>query len=106
SGKAASFGARLMGSVGEQVLKQFADNFAAKVRAQQPQAPAKAQVQTAPAQQAQAVPASQDSAHAAAGTAAIAPPSELAQPLNGPALLWAAIKDWLRSLFERRTERS
>ncbi len=33
SGKAASFGGRMMGWVADQVLKQFADNFAAQVAA-------------------------------------------------------------------------
>ncbi len=33
SGKAAAFGGRMMGSVAEQILKQFAGNFAARVQA-------------------------------------------------------------------------
>lgn len=37
SGKAAAFGGRMMDSVAEQVLKQFAANFAARVQAVQPQ---------------------------------------------------------------------
>ena len=39
SGKAAAFGGRMMSSVADQVLKQFADNFAAQVQALQAQAP-------------------------------------------------------------------
>ncbi|MGZ3257157.1 MAG: SRPBCC family protein [Croceibacterium sp.] len=42
SGKAAAFGARMMISVADQVLKQFADNFAARVSALQAQRPAPA----------------------------------------------------------------
>lgn len=38
SGKAAAFGGRMMDSVAEQVLKQFAANFAARVQTVQPQA--------------------------------------------------------------------
>ena len=37
SGKAAAFGGRMMGSVADQVLKQFAANFAAQVQAMQAQ---------------------------------------------------------------------
>ena len=33
SGKAAAFGGRMMGSVADQILKQFAGNFAAQVQA-------------------------------------------------------------------------
>ena len=38
SGKAATFGGRMMGPVADQVLKQFAANFAAQVQAMQAQA--------------------------------------------------------------------
>ena len=37
SGKAAAFGGRMMDSVADQVLKQFAANFAAQVQAMQAQ---------------------------------------------------------------------
>jgi carbon monoxide dehydrogenase subunit G len=74
SGKAASFGARFMGPVTDQVLNQFAANFATRLQAMQPQ-----------------------SATAAAGGAAA--PSAEPQPLNGLALMWAVFKGWLRSLF-------
>ncbi len=74
SGKAASFGARLMGPVADQVLGQFATNFAARLQAQAaPAAPAPTQT-------------------------AAAPPPE-GKPLNALALAWAVIKSWLRSLF-------
>jgi len=76
SGKAATFGGRMMGSVADQVLGQFAANFAAQAQALQAQAST-----TTPA--------------AAAAPAPPAPPSQL----NGLALIWAVIKDWLRSLF-------
>jgi uncharacterized protein len=72
SGKAATFGGRMMGSVADQVLKQFADNFATQVQARQAQQP------TAMVQQA-------------------APPAPT--QLNGLALVWAIIKDWLHSFF-------
>jgi uncharacterized protein len=82
SGKAATFGQRFMAPVTEQVLGQFAANFATRVQAMQAQA-------TAPA--------------AAAGTAPNAPPpAPEAQPLNGLALMWAVLKGWLAALFGGR----
>jgi carbon monoxide dehydrogenase subunit G len=81
SGKAAAFGGRMMGSVADQVMRQFADNFANQVRALQ--APAAAAVGDAVP-----VPAP--------------PPAAAATQLNGLALIWAVIKDWLRSLFSAK----
>ncbi len=84
SGKAAAFGGRMMSSVADQVLKQFADNFAAQVRrlaesASRPGPPdATARTQSA-------------------STPAAAAPAPT--QLDGLALLWAVVKDWLRSLF-------
>lgn len=77
SGKAAAFGGRMMNSVADQILKQFADNFATQVAALAAQRTAS--VTMAPA------------------------PSPAAGELNGLALLWAAFKDWLRGLFRRKT---
>ena len=85
SGKAAAFGGRMMNTVADQVLKQFADNFAARVGAIQ-------------AQQAAPAPAAQLAAPAAVDAAA--PPA--AAELNGLALLWAIVRDWLRGLFGRK----
>jgi len=78
SGKAATFGGRVMGPVADQVLGQFVANFSARVQAMQTQ---------------QAGPA------AAAGAAAAPPAVPESKPLNGLALIWAVIKGWLRSLF-------
>lgn len=78
SGKAAAFGARMMGPVSEQVLGQFAANFAARVKA------------------------AQEARDAAAASSAAPPapaPVPPAAPLNGLALVWAIVRDWLRSLF-------
>lgn len=75
SGKAASFGARFMGPVTDQVLNQFAANFATKVQAMQ----------------------AASTAGGAGASATPTPPEQ--QPLNGLALMWAVIKGWLRSLF-------
>ncbi len=87
SGKAAAFGGRMMDSVADQVLKQFAGNFAARVRALQAQAPPPA-----------AGPGA--SAPVAAATPAAAPAA--APQLNAFALGWAILRDWLRSLFAAR----
>jgi hypothetical protein len=84
SGKAAAFGGRMMGSVADQVLKQFAANFASKVQAMQAQASAAATpMQTS-----------------AAGAVMAAPVSTT--QLNGFAFAWAVLKDWLRSMFGAR----
>ncbi|HSB99507.1 MAG TPA: SRPBCC family protein [Burkholderiaceae bacterium] len=80
SGKAATFGGRVMGPVSDQILGQFAANFAAKVQA----------MQTA-------------SAATGAGAAAAPPvPAAEPKPLNGLALMWAVIKGWFRSLFSAK----
>ena len=80
SGKAAAFGGRMMGSVADQVLKQFADNFATRVQ--------------------QVPPPASDEPGTAASTASGSPANLApARQLNGLALMWAVLKDWLRSLF-------
>jgi uncharacterized protein len=76
SGKAAAFGARVMGPVSDQVMNQFAANFAARVQAMQAEA---------------------------AAAAPSAPPPEVRQ-LNALALIWAVIKSWLRSLFGAKAQ--
>lgn len=82
SGKAAAFGGRMMTSVADQVLKQFAANFASKVEA--------LQAQSLPAPPSASAPQPSES-----------PRTEPAQ-LNGLALAWAVFKDWLRSFFAKR----
>jgi carbon monoxide dehydrogenase subunit G len=77
SGKAAAFGGRMMNSVADKILVQFADNFAAQVTALQ----------------------AQRDSPAGAGTGAPAPP---AAELNALALGWAVFKDWLRNLFRKK----
>jgi carbon monoxide dehydrogenase subunit G len=85
SGKAAAFGARLATSVADQVMKQFVANFAARSQALQAQAAAPAAATAVGAESAAATPA----------PPAPPPPAEL----NGLALIWAIIRDWVRSLF-------
>jgi len=83
SGKAAAFGGRVMGPVSDQILGQFAANFAARVQAMQAQA---------------AAPSGAAGATTNPDAAATTPIPE-AKPLDGLALAWAVIKGWFRSLF-------
>jgi hypothetical protein len=85
SGKAATFGGRVMGPVSDQILGQFAANFSARVQAMQVQ-------RTAPEASGTGAPSS-----AAAQTSG--PGAGEPKPLNGLALMWAVFKGWLRSLF-------
>jgi hypothetical protein len=95
SGKAATFGGRMMGSVADQVLKQFAANFASQSQALQAQLPVPV-----------AAPATALAAGAAPPVPAPAAPVPMPAPvesqLNGLALAWAVFKDWLRSLFSAK----
>ena len=76
SGKAAAFGGRLMNSVADQILEQFAGNFAVRAAA------------------------SASASAGSAGAASAAP--EAPKELNGLALMWAVFKSWLRGLFSRK----
>lgn len=85
SGKAATFGGRMMDAVVEQILKQFADNFAGRVKALE----------------------AERRAHASGGSVAAADqgpgPAASDGKLNVLALLWAALLGWLRGLFAHKT---
>jgi len=87
SGRAATFGGRMMDAVADQILRQFAANFAARVQARQPPRPEDAP----PALAAQSPPTT--------GPSSVPPP---AAPLNALALLWVFSKNWLRDLFSRK----
>jgi hypothetical protein len=76
SGKAATFGGRLMQGVAEQVLQQFVANFA------------------------QRLPAVPLGAVGDGAAAPVPPPPQ--RELNGLALAWAMLRDWLRQLFGTR----
>lgn len=86
SGKAAAFGGRMMSAVADQVLKQFAANFAA-------------QLQSIPdddgGQAAAPSPAAAADGSPAQSTADAPPASQL----NAFALVWGMLRDWVRSLF-------
>ena len=83
SGKAAAFGGRMMNTVADRILLQFADNFAAEVAALQ-------------AQRSGTVAAEGDI------TGAAAAPTPRATELNALSLAWAVLKDWLKGLFSRK----
>src|SRR5262252_3682444 len=118
SGKAAAFGGRMVNSVADQILGQFAANFAARLPATTPPgatatiASADAATSSAAATSARAAAASTSAAAAASSVAASAvrmsaPAAPVSQPapaaqLNGLALLWAVIRDWLRGIFSGR----
>jgi carbon monoxide dehydrogenase subunit G len=74
SGKAAAFGGRMVNTVADQILNQFAGNFATQVAAL--------------------------SGPRAAGSAPVVP---VAQELNGLALAWAVFRSWLRGLFSSKS---
>ena len=80
SGKAATFGGRLMSAVADQVLQQFAANFAERLHSVQ-------------------VPQQEAAANPADPAPAPAPP---ARELNGFALLWAMFRERLHHLFHAR----
>jgi carbon monoxide dehydrogenase subunit G len=92
SGKAAAFAGRMMSTVAEQVLQQFAQNFATQVSALQAQraAPQAPLAGNAPAA----------TAPAAGGADAPGAPSA-ARELNALSLAWGAFRNWLRRLFSR-----
>jgi len=85
SGKAAAFGGRMMNTVADQILKQFADHFAGQVGALQAQ-------RGAPA-----------AAGSGAAAVAVPVPPPAAGELDGLALVWTIFKDWLRGLFSKKT---
>ena len=111
SGKAAAFGGRMMDSVAEQVLKQFAANFAARVQAVQAQAPpvqpSAAKAASAGAEATPTTAVAEEDAPAQASVPVRSPaapslPAAEAAPLNGFAFAWAVFKKWLCSLFGAR----
>ena len=88
SGKAAAFGGRVMNSVADQILKQFASNFATQV--------------TALAGTAEPTQGKDASAAAIAQASASTSAAPTGGHINALALLWAVIKDWLRALFGKK----
>jgi carbon monoxide dehydrogenase subunit G len=114
SGKAAAFGGRMMGSVADQILKQFAGNFATQVQARS--AASATPPTTAPDSIATLHSRAAGSSNTAAGSNAPAATEAPSQPLpvlspappapanelNALALFWAILRDWFRGLFRRK----
>jgi hypothetical protein len=102
SGKAAAFGGRMMSTVGDQILRQFADNFVKQVSAAQAlqAAPRAGDDGVSAAQALQAAPRAGEGA-----TQPKAPPlsAPVAGELNVVALAWIIFKDWLRGLFSKKS---
>ncbi|UCH48996.1 MAG: SRPBCC family protein [Betaproteobacteria bacterium] len=94
SGKAATFGGRMMNSVSDQILKQFAANFATQASA--------LQEQHAELSKNNNTEKATEAAPNAPAAATPAPPP--ANELNGLALMWSIFKDWLRGLFSGTTK--
>ncbi len=94
SGKAATFGGRMMGSVADQVLKQFAGNFGARVEQLQASQDAATDQRGNGRVRPIVVPAA---VHGASPTAT----AVLQQPadLNALSLVWGMIRDGFKSLF-------
>ena len=95
SGKAATFGGRMAGAVADQVLKQFAANFASKVQAMQAAAVTEPPPPTPPSATA---PLAASVAAPAPAVVAAPPPAEL----DSLALFWGLLKDWVRGLFSAK----
>jgi uncharacterized protein len=93
SGKAASFGGRMMNTVADQILQQFAANFAAQVSALETQRAAAGS--GAPANN--SAPAGSD-----APASAVSGPAAGVRELNVLALAWTLFQNWLRRLFSRK----
>jgi carbon monoxide dehydrogenase subunit G len=108
SGKAAAFGGRMMGTVADQILKQFAGNFASQVQARTAAAEAVAASVTPTAATPEAAantPVFQAPVEVPVGQPVSSTPSPATAPaneLNALALLWAILRDWFRGLFRRK----
>lgn len=101
SGKAAAFGGRMMGTVADQILKQFAANFASQVQAHA--AAGSVDAADSPGSPAEDAISGSPASGAASGTGSGTPPRAApASELNAFALLWATLREWLRGLFRRK----
>jgi uncharacterized protein len=92
NGKFAQFGGRMMASVSDVILAQFAQTFSNKAQALQTSASA-----------APGTAATQEAAPGAAPVAEPAQPVAAPQELNALSLLWAMVRNFFRSLFGSKT---
>jgi hypothetical protein len=109
SGKAAAFGGRMMNSVADQILKQFAANFATQVStlaARPPATPPAVGADHGTSDMPLAMTAGAGGTSAgppASNMSSVAPLPPAAHELDGLALAWAVLKDWLRGLLGKKT---
>jgi carbon monoxide dehydrogenase subunit G len=94
NGKFAQFGGRMMVQVSDMILAQFVENF--RQTALSLPAPASA----APAASAASATAASPTAEAAPAASHAAP--KVASELNGLAIFWALLKNWVSGLFGKR----
>ena len=92
SGKAAAFGGRMMGTVADQILKQFAGNFAVQVQA----------LAAAGKASSAGAGSTAGAGAGAANTSAAGAPNATANELSALGLLWAGLRDWFRGLLRRK----
>ena len=98
NGKFAQFGGRMMNSVSDMILAQFAEVFSQKAQALQASAPANAaDTGAAPAAGAQAHPASPSAAAPSAPAAPV-----VATEFNALGLVWSLIKQFFAGLFGKK----
>lgn len=85
NGKFAQFGGRMMTSVSDMILAQFAGNFEIKAMASSP------------------ADAGSPGTDAATTNPEVAPPAQAVTELNGLAIVWMLIKDFFGRLFGRKS---
>ena len=98
NGKFAQFGGRMMTSVSDMILQQFADNFSIKA-----QAVALQTEQAATVQSSQSAGTGQATIEATA-SAKPAAPAAMHTELNGLAIAWMLIKNFFKGLFGKSTK--
>ncbi len=98
NGKFAQFGGRMMTSVSDMILQQFADNFSIKA-----QAVALQTEQAATVQSSQSAGTDQATIEATA-SAKPAAPAAMHTELNGLAIAWMLIKNFFKGLFGKSTK--
>jgi len=98
NGKFAQFGGRMMTSVSDMILKQFAGNFAVKAQAAMPAAGAAAQTGGASAN----APSGSDQTASTAQAAPAADAPKMQTELNGLAIAWMLVKNFFARLFGKK----
>jgi carbon monoxide dehydrogenase subunit G len=98
NGKFAQFGGRMMTSVSDMILQQFADNFSIKAQAVVLQT-----AQAATGQTSQGAGTDQPTSEATASPKPAAP-AAMHTELNGLAIAWMLIKNFFQGLFGKSTK--